>query len=155
MSKNGGVSGGCPWKRRRNMNEQVLLTDKIHAFSRKHDYDNQVIIEQNLSNKNELDFNDFIEFGKRMASKIVFNEDRVSDDIFAIFSEANSISALSNPNFKIDSKIFNTYTTFLKKHIQNPNDHSLVKLCTQYETDEDEIIHQIPHFMFPIVHLYK
>ncbi len=155
MSKNVGVSQGCPWKRRRKMNEQVLLTDKIHTYARKHDYDNKVIIEQNLSNKNELNFNDFIEFGKRMASKVVFNEDRISDDIFAIFSEANSISALNNPDFKIDQKIFNTYTAFLKKHIQNPNEHSLVKLCTQYETDEDEIIHQIPHFIFPIVGLYN
>jgi len=137
------------------MKEKVLVTDKLHIYAKKYDIDHQAIIAQNLINKNELNFNDFTEIGKQMASRIVFNENRVSDDIFSIFSEANSISALYSPNFKINPKIFNSYITFLQKHIRNPNEQSLVKLCTQYESNEDEIIHQIPHFIFPIVGTYN
>ena len=42
----------------------------------------------------------------------------------------------------------------LKYYIRNPNDKSLVKLLLDVTNNEDEIIHQIPHFIFPIVGLY-
>ena len=154
MSKNVGVSQGCPWKRRRKMNDHVLLTDKIHTYAKKYDKDLQIII-KNLSQKNKLCFNDFTEIGKIMVSKIIFNEERISENIFSIFTEANSILSFYCSNFKINPKIFKIYITFLKKHIENPNEKSLVKLCTQYESNKDEIIHQIPHFIFPIVGLYN
>ena len=33
MEKNVGVSKGCPWKRRRKLNEDVLNTDFLHTYS--------------------------------------------------------------------------------------------------------------------------
>ena len=39
MHKNVGVSSGCPWKRRRDMNEKALLTDQLHVYSEKYNTD--------------------------------------------------------------------------------------------------------------------
>ena len=39
MKKNVGVSSGCPWKRRREMNEKALLTDQLHIYSDKYNND--------------------------------------------------------------------------------------------------------------------
>ena len=33
MAKNVGVSTGCPWKQRRQMNEMALVTDKLHVYA--------------------------------------------------------------------------------------------------------------------------
>ena len=139
MSKNVGVSQGCPWKRRRKLNEQVLITDRIHVFSKKYDHDINILLFKNI-HRHYFNFKIFTEVGKQMVSKIVFNENRIDEDVFSIFSSANSISAFYNTNFKIDSKIFYKYNAFLKKHIRNPNKKSLVKLCTQYELNEQEIL---------------
>tara|TARA_Y100000590_G_scaffold414418_1_gene511295 strand:+ start:1376 stop:2656 length:1281 start_codon:yes stop_codon:yes gene_type:complete len=154
MEKNVGVSQGCPWKRRRQLNEKVLTTDNIPIYSKK--YNNDIIIQLNkYSKKNYFNFHTFTDIGKIMVSKIVFNENKICDEIFSMFSNANSISVFYDSNFKINPKIFNKYNTFLKKHIRNPNPQSLVKLCTQYEFNENEIFHQIPHFIFPIAGLYN
>ena len=58
----------------------------------------------------------------------------------------------------------------MKLHIKNPNDFSLVKMCVNNESNEfnkynqynqsikeitiQELLHQIPHFIFPIGGLY-
>ena len=39
MSKNVGVSTGCPWKKRRYINEMALVTDKLHQYSEKYNQD--------------------------------------------------------------------------------------------------------------------
>ena len=74
--------------------------------------------------------------------------------IFNILSEANTIDVFSNPDFKIDPKIYNNYINTLNYHIDNPKPESLVDLCLTVSNDKEEILHQIPHFIFPIVGLY-
>ena len=37
MSKNVGVSSGCPWKNRRYINEMALVTDKLHTYAEGYD----------------------------------------------------------------------------------------------------------------------
>jgi len=151
MSKNVGVSQGKSWKRRRLLNEKVLFTDKIHKYSQ---FYNNLIKYEIINHKTYDNFDDFTRIGKRIAMKIVFNENlnnKKTDKLFDVFSQANSIKAFMFNKFGIDEKILRNYISYLKKHIKKPNDYSLVKLCTMFETNEDEIIHQIPHFMFPIV----
>tara|TARA_Y100000310_G_C20659620_1_gene803976 strand:- start:75 stop:1400 length:1326 start_codon:yes stop_codon:yes gene_type:complete len=153
MSKNVGVSMGCPWVKRRQLNEMVLETDKLHIYASKYNVDlrNQLL---HWTKKRQIIFNDFVGLGKKMVSKIVFNEDHVSDDVFQIFSEANSLSALYNPNFKINSSLYNNYIHILNKHITSPRNKSLIELCVRITKDREEIIHQIPHFIFPIAGLF-
>ena len=62
----------------------------------------------------------------------------------------NGILAL----FKINPKIYNNYIKILNHYIDNPNKKSLIELCLIATNDKDEILHQIPHFIFPIVGLY-
>ena len=46
------------------------------------------------------------------------------------------------------------YNQYLEKHINNPNIYSLIELSLNKFSDKDEIKHQIPHFIFPLVGLY-
>ena len=153
MSKNVGVSTGCPWKKRRYINEMALVTDKLHQYSEKY---NQDMIQQlqKWRDKTQIKFSDFFKLGKTMVSKIVFNADAVDDDVFNIFAEANSTQAFFNPNFKIDPKIYNNYLKVLTHYINHPTKKSLVQLCLQATSNKEEVLHQIPHFIFPIVGLF-
>ncbi len=165
MSKNVGVSSGCPWKSRRQMNEFALDSDKLHQFASKYNDDiNKELIKR--KNEKSIKYDDFNELSKLMAAKIVFNTDKLDDDVFKIFSEANTTEVFHNPNFKIDPEIHKKYMKILNQHIDNPNEKSLVKLCVDslksannikcpsIKDNRDEIIHQIPHFIFPIIVIF-
>ena len=98
MAKNVGVSTGCPWKQRRQMNEMALVTDKLHVYAE----DYNTTMKQQISTwvtRTELDYIDFKNLGKIMVEKIVFNDTNIDDDVFNIFREANSVSVFYNPNF--------------------------------------------------------
>ena len=86
--------------------------------------------------------------------KIVFNTNHINDDVFKIFSNANSIEVFYNPNFKINPKIYNTYIEILNSHMNHPNNKSLIELCMSVTNNKEEVLHQIPHFIFPIVGLF-
>lgn len=153
MNKNVGVSSGCPWKKRRYINEYALNTDKLHKFSTKYnnDIENEII---KWKNKNNFDYHDFLKLGKKMVAKIVFNTDNIHDDIFKIFNETNTTEVFNNPDFTIDSEIYNNYIIILKYYINKPNLQSLIQQCLLVSNDKEEVLHQIPHFIFPISGLY-
>ena len=56
-----------------------------------------------------------------MVANIVFNEKRVSNDVFSVFSEANSPEVFFNPNFKLNPAVYNNYLRILKRYMQKPN----------------------------------
>ena len=153
MGKNVGVSTGCPWKRRRYMNETALNIDKLHIYAEKYNNDISNYI-KTWKDKSELEYNDFLNFGKYMVAKIVFNVEHLNDDIFKIFSEANNIDVFSNPDFKIDQELYNNYLDILNYYIDNPNPNSLIELCLSVSNDREEVLHQIPHFIFPLIGLF-
>ena len=151
MEKNVGVSTGCPWKKRRHMNEQALNTDILHKYSGKHlQYTKNELLKWN---KNKISFIDFVEFGKKMGSKVIFNAETVHPDVLNIFRDANTLVAFEK-KYEINKEIHDNYLETLNYYIENPNDDSLVKLLTEVSNDKEELIHQIPHFIFPIVGLY-
>jgi cytochrome P450 len=153
MSKNVGVSSGCPWKKRRHMNEIVLDTERLHRYASK--YNNDIYTELlKWKFHSNLDFNDFQRFGNTMVANIIFNTSSINDNVFKIFSEANTTEAFHNPNFKINPDIFNAYLETLNYYIDHPNEKSLVELCLSVSNNREEIIHQIPHFIFPINGLF-
>tara|TARA_Y100001936_G_C16086945_1_gene682477 strand:- start:1780 stop:3090 length:1311 start_codon:yes stop_codon:yes gene_type:complete len=151
MHKNVGVSSGCPWKRRREMNEKALLTDQLHVYSEKYNTDIQTYLHNKWKGKKKLMFNDFLEIGKYMTTKIVFNTDKIDPNIFQMFSEANTTELFSNPNFRIQPKIYQRYIQAINSHIDNPNVNSLVDLTNSITTNKEEVKHQIPHYIFPLV----
>ena len=92
MEKNVGVSNGCPWRKRRHINEYALDTDMLHQYSERYSNDmEKALIKWN--DKNTLVYSNFVNFGKFMAKKIVFNAEEINPDIFNIFKEANTIVA--------------------------------------------------------------
>ena len=153
MAKNVGVSTGCPWKKRRYINEMALVTDRLHKYSGKYNQDMIKQLQQ-WKVKTNIEFPDFFKLGKAMVSKIVFNEDTIDPDVFNIFAEANSTRAFFDPDFKIDPTIYKNYINVLSHYINHPNENSLVELCLQATSNKEEVLHQIPHFIFPIVGLF-
>ena len=152
MKHNVGVSSGCPWQNRRHLNEHVLNSDKLHAFSKKYNDDTKKVLKKHK--QKILDHLYFKNVGKDITKKVIFNCDKIHDDVFNIFNEANSILPLIYDNFKINKTIYNNYINTLKTHINNPKKNSLFQLCLYSTKNQKEIIHQIPHFIFPIVGLY-
>lgn len=153
MAKNVGVSSGCPWKKRRRVNEMALVTDRLHTYAKKYNADMSEQLTK-WQGRSEVGYEDFFNLGKKMVAKIVFNADSVGNSVFKIFSEANSIAVFYNPDFKISPKIYNGYIKVLSHYIDNPNKDSLVELCLEATHDKEEVLHQIPHFIFPIVGLF-
>ena len=153
MEKNVGVSTGCPWKARRHMNDIALSSDKLHTYA---DYYNNIMEVQLIKwkNKSKISYTDFNDFGKIMVAKIVFNANYLNDDFFKIFSEVNTTKAFDNSDFKPSQKVYSDYIKVLNHYIDYPKPKSLVELCLTVSNNKEEITHQLPHFIFPIVGLF-
>ena len=154
MEKNVGVSEGCPWKQRRYINDHALKTDMLHIYSTEYnEYLHQYFIENNWADKSVFAYDDFIRLGKFMTSKIVFGTDTVYPEAFKIFEEANT-TRVYDQKFILNRKVHAEYSSILNRFIDNPADKSLVKQLLEVSNNKDEIFHQIPHFIFPIVGLF-
>ena len=149
MNKNVGVSSGCPWKHKRKINDKTLDTGKIHRYS---SYYND-FLEENSHFKETINYNDFSDLSKLVMKKIVFNDKNINNDIVILFSKANSIKAFYN-NLNINNNIFKNYKNTLNYYINNPKKNSLVELCLKVSNNKEDIYHQIPHFIFPILGIF-
>jgi len=150
MEYNVGVSQGCPWKKRRKFNEAVLMSDMNHKM----DPDFDKYIQNQLQDSLPEEFNDFLNFGKRLAMRVVFNDDYVYEPIFQMFQAANSASSVMFGTAHIDSDLKQKYFDFMKSSLKNPNKGSLIYMINDADgLDETEILHQIPHWIFPITGL--
>ncbi len=127
MSKNVGVSEGCPWKRRRKINEIALVTGGLHIYTSKYNLEMKHYLEK-WRNKSYLRYQDFLELGKTMVARIVFNVDKLDDKIFHIFKEANSLTAFFNVDFKISETTSQTYQKLVNHYLDHPREKSLVEL---------------------------
>jgi hypothetical protein len=152
MSKNVGISSGCPWKNRRKINDYALDNKKVHRFGGIY---NEFINKITKFDNKIIDFSLLRNIGKQTMSKVIFNTDisNINEDVINIFSEANKISALYN-KLDIDPTIYNNYKNTIYYYLNNPNKQSLIDLCLQITNNKDEVFHQIPHFIFPIVGLF-
>ena len=148
MPKNLGVSEGCPWINRRKLNEEVLDTGLMHEYA---NFYNKFIQNIVFNNKIPENFSDFMYFSKKITTKIVFNQEKVNENVFKIFSEANSLKTFFFKNYKLDNE--QQYLQYLIKNIHEPVYPGLVYLSTRYSNNVNELINQIPHWIFPIGNL--
>jgi len=146
MELNVGVSKGCPWKRSRKLNEKVLFTNYLHLYA---DYYNR-IINQYLQEHQPKNFNEFVDASQHLVSRVVFNKKMIPNQIFEIFQIANSLNAVVSPNFKIPKHINNFYRNFIWNELQNPQPYSLISLSQNSDLNKEELIDQVPHWIFPI-----
>jgi hypothetical protein len=152
MPKNVGVSTGCPWMKRRKINENALDTDKLHRYSESY---NKILSEYLFKNKKDnYDFNDFNKLGRFMTTKIIFNKDKIDEDVFNYLSELNDSELFTNPYFKVKQSIKDNFINTIKENIDNPESQSLIETCLSISDDKEEIYNQIPHFIFPISGLF-
>ena len=156
MLHNVGVSSGCPWKKRRAMNEFALSTNFVPKFASTYDLDIfEVLNSYNKSKTKTYDFNLMLQIGKQMVGRVVFGiKTNIDDNVFKIFADANTIWSILNPNHQIDPNIKSAYDKFILDQIKNPVKNSLVDLSKIHTDNPIEILHQIPHYIFPILGLY-
>lgn len=147
MKYNLGVSEGNPWIERREFNEHVLSTNRIPTYSNSIE---QSIEESILDYGIPKNINEFDKLGKLITMKIVFNEDTIYEPLFNVISSANSIDAVVDRSVIIDPNELEKYNNYIIKHIRNPNPNSLMFLTQNSDLSEEEIIHQVPHWIFPI-----
>jgi cytochrome P450 len=146
MRLNVGVSKGCPWKRRRILNDDVLFNNQLHIYADYYNYHINKILEKHIP----LNFEEFQETAKKIISRTVFNKEMIPEQIFKIFAIANTPSAVINPNFELPKDINKFYRNFIWEELQNPQPNSLVSLCADSNLEKEELIDQVPHWIFPI-----
>ena len=149
MKKNLGVSTGCPWQRRRKFNTKVLQTTQLHDFAKVYHQDIRRILQtQGLPKK----FDEFAVVAKLITMKVLFGvDDHIHEPIFDIFKHANTISALLFGT--IDQQAVRSFQTYITKQLQEPkSNQSLLYLAKKHALhDFQELMDQVPHWIFPIV----
>lgn len=168
MHLNVGKSYGSEWLGSRKVNNLALDYNKLHKYSQI--YNNQIkdfINEKRKKNELPKKHPEFFNQAKRIVTKIVFGDNvAMPEEIFHMYNKANSITNIMNKNYTIPSKIIDSVRSYFKKNINNPKPNSLVGLAVQYKGhfhcpyleksskkryQENEIINQIPHWIFPLM----
>lgn len=151
MRFNVGVSTGCPWERRRKLNEHVLQLNSKHENACVYDRHIASIL---ASAGPPANFDEFLAVSQRIATRIVFGQARVSKPIFDVLTYANTTEMFEKKDFKIPKRLYDPYMGYMKKMITSATDQSLVGLAReQYRKlglSQMELVHQIPHWVFPI-----
>lgn len=154
MRHNVGVSEGCPWKNRRKLNEVVLESD-IEHHSIPHF---NTIIDNNMKILPTTS-KEFFSLGQKITFNIVFGENEPFKPIFNMLREANSILPLISMEPKIDKKTIEQYYDYIKRHIDNPIEGSLIYLSKSNPNNtlisDTELLHQVPHWIFPMQGLFS
>lgn len=150
MKNNVGVSEGCPWMRRRILTIDTLDSTFIPRYAHKyHKFISQLFME----NPVPTNFDTFSFFSKKITMKVVFGTNIINEDIFKIFSAANSLKIFFFNKFQIPTNTMGPYVKYLTENISNPNDYSLISIALEHTHNYDELIHHIPHWIFPIAGL--
>lgn len=174
MPKNIGISSGCPWRLNRLNNENTLFSETLHPYYQHYHH----LIEKLMKNNLPKNFGQFQTLAKKITMLIVFNDQYNNDDIFKYLSQANSLQAVAFSYSSINPTIHQSNINYYFDQIRSPKKFSLVELAVKSYTSQsnhintnqinidsvcntiknfgnifDEIISQIPHWIFPVVGL--
>lgn len=144
MKLNVGVSNGCPWKSRRTFNEHILNTNKTHQYMPYFDKYIRDILHASFP-KN---YKEFVDVGKKATMKIIFGEDKIHEPLFEMFKNTNKMSSIRNTH---NDKL-NSIRQFMSNYVVKQN--CLMSL-TKLHNNSEELLHQIPHWIFPINGLFS
>jgi cytochrome P450 len=153
IPKNLGIAVNPDWEYKRDFNDKVLETDKLHQYN---DFFGEYIQEAftTLQPKN---FDDFTELTRILTSQILFGTYEYNPILYKVFKQADSIlSARFNLN-TVNKQDLEEYRTYLRNELENPKPKTLMYLANMYHTmlPLDSIIDQIPHWVFPIAGLFS
>lgn len=152
MKRNVGISEGKEWIARRKYNDKVLETDRPHSMN---DIFSEYIYNM-LSNNKPTTFFEFRETSKKITSKIMFGTYEYNNIIYKIFNQADSVMNVSFGIKTINQKDFQEYEEYLKQQLETPKPNTLLYIGNKYHRiiPEQDIIEQIPHWIFPIVGIF-
>lgn len=150
MSKNVGVSHGDEWKHRRWVNQGSLDSDKLHRFaSYYHDYFGELFTNNSKPPQTPADF---MYLSQYITMKIVFGDEQIQPQVFKIFADANSYLAPLLGGISLEkTSTYHDYRKYVMEAIENPKFNSLISIANTMEFDKEELFHNIPHWIFPIV----
>jgi hypothetical protein len=151
IPENVGISVNPDWKYKREFNDKVLETDKVHQYNHKFtEYIREIFVRTNPKN-----FEEFTESTRIITSRIIFGTYEYNPIIYKVFKQADSLlSALFNVN-TVDSDDLQEYRQYLRIELENPKPNTLLDIANKYHKmlPIDSVIDQIPHWVFPIAGL--
>jgi cytochrome P450 len=153
IPKNVGISVGTDWKYRRDYNDKVLETDRLHQYSQSFgEYIETVFTE--MKPKTHADFT---EATRKITSKILFGTYDYNPILYKVFKQADSIlSARFNVN-TVDPDDLEEYRDYMRNELDHPKPNTLLALANTHHAllPMDSVIDQIPHWVFPIAGLFS
>jgi cytochrome P450 len=150
---NVGIAVNPDWKYKRDYNDKVLETDKVHQY-------NEIFreyIEEAFTIIKPKNFDDFTELTRSLTSQIIFGTYEYNSIIYKVFKQADSLlSARFNLN-TVDKNALEKYRNYLRNELEHPKPKTLLYLANQYHKilPIDSVIDQIPHWVFPIAGLFS
>lgn len=153
IPKNVGIAVNPDWKYKREYNDKVLETDKLHSY-------NEIFgeyIQDIFTKMRPKNFEEFTEVTRRLTSRILFGTFDYNPIVYKIFKQADSLfSARFNIN-TVDPHDLDEYREYLQYELKNPKPNTLLELGNRFHTmlPIDSIVDQIPHWVFPIAGLFS
>jgi hypothetical protein len=153
MKRNVGISDGQQWIDRREYNDKVLETDKPHfmidSFT---EYINEIFYKETPKN-----FSEFSESTRKITSKIIFGTYDYNDIVYKVFKQADSIVSATLDINTVNKTDLSLYENYLQVQLQNPQKNTLLYLGHKHHKmlPIQDVIEQIPHWIFPIAGLFS
>ena len=153
MPKNVGISTNPEWKQRRDYNDKVLEPNKTHSFHTAFDE----YIQEAFAKQNPKNFGEFTEFTRKLTSKIIFGTYEYNDVVYRVFRQADSILSARFNTHPVDPSDLKEFKEYLKQQLDNPTAKTLMSLGHQHHAriPIEDVIDQIPHWVFPIAGLFS
>ena len=146
MQFNVGVSKGCPWARRRKLNERALASGGLHPYAPTFHHRIGAAVRLGAP----LTFADFGRVADIASSAIVFGTQMAPRSVFAMFSAANSVQPLLFNDFALPPKLLASARRYMWDALQSPRPRTLVAGAHGAHLEKEELIDQVPHWVFPI-----
>ncbi len=153
IPNNVGIAINPDWQYKREYNDKVLETDKLHVYNDVFgSYIKEIFLKYRPSN-----FEEFTEVTRKLTSRIVFGTYQYNPIIYKVFKQADSLfSARFNVN-TVNSEDLYEYREYLRYELEHPKPDTLLDLANKYHKmlPMDSVIDQIPHWVFPIAGLFS
>jgi len=153
MPKNVGISTNPEWKHRREYTDSVLEPNKTHTFHPAFgDY-----IKEAFGTATPKNFDEFKELTRRLTSKIIFGTYEYNPIVYKVFQQADSLLSARFNTRPVDPSDLKEFRDYMKQQLDKPAPDTLMFLGNRHHAriPMDEVLDQIPHWIFPIAGLFS
>jgi cytochrome P450 len=153
IPKNVGISVGTEWTYKREYNDKVLETDRLHQYNKYFGEYIDAVFEESRPKT----FAEFTEATRKITSRIIFGTYDYNPIMYKVFKQADSLmSARFNIN-TVNAGDLEEYREYMRKELETPKPNTLLSLANTHHAllPMDSVIDQIPHWVFPIAGLFS